>query len=263
MTRRPIITLLSDFGLHDAYVGMMKGVILGRCPEARLVDLTHDIPAQQVASAAYVLGSAWRYFSPNTVHLAVVDPGVGTDRRVLVARCDHHWFVGPDNGLFSEVFTDVPPDLLIAVQSTDLFCKPISRTFHGRDIFAPLAAALGRQIDPQQLGTPIDDPVMLPIAPPAAKPDGALHGRVIHVDHFGNLITTIRATQMPFRPIIRIGDRAIHGLVSNYGSVDSGTLVALIGSSGRLEISVSHGSAARQLDAGIDDAVSVEPGSLD
>lgn len=257
-TKRPVITLLSDFGLHDAYVGVMKGVILSRCPDAQLVDLTHNIPAQQVASGAYVLGSAWRCFPPQTVHLAVVDPGVGTDRRVLVARCEHHWFIGPDNGLFSEVFAEAPPDLLIDVQSTDLFCKPVSQTFHGRDIFAPLAAAIGRGIDPRQLGPSIDDPIILPTAPPVADDAGALHAAIVHIDHFGNLITTLGGTQMPLRPTIRIGEQIINGLVRNYGDVESGTLIALVGSSGRLEISISHGSAAQQLGATVGDTVVIE-----
>ena len=246
----PVVTLLTDFGARDAYVGMMKGVIVARCPQESLVDLTHEVAPGDVAAAAYLLSTAWRYFPTATVHLAVVDPGVGGDRKALVAEAGGQFFVGPDNGLFTQVFTDAPPSRVVSIENEAVFLKHVSRTFHGRDIFAPAAAALAAGAAIESLGPAARRWQSLSGAAPWRSRDGTLIGQVIHADRFGNLITNLRDRDLPVRPAIRIGGRELAGLAATYESVPAGELLALIGSSGRLEISVNRGSAAEMLGVG-------------
>lgn len=254
----PTITLTTDFGLTDAYVGVMKGVILSRCPAARLVDITHGIAPGRIASAAYVLSTAWRYFPDQSVHLAVVDPGVGTSRRIIAAQVGTHRFVAPDNGLLSLVLDEAEADerRVVHVTRDDLNVVPTSRTFHGRDIFAPIAAALAGGMPLHELGNPVAGWIRLPVREPVEQ-DGRITGEVIHIDRFGNLITNIPAELVDERDAIEIAGRRIDGLVGSYGSVAAGELLALIGSTGRLEISTRGGDAASELSAELGTAVEV------
>jgi hypothetical protein len=255
-----IITLTTDFGLADGYVGIMKGVILRIAPEARLVDLSHEVPAQDIRRASAVLARAIPYFPDGTVHLAVVDPGVGGSRRALIVAALGSFFVGPDNGLFSEPLADTNARIY-AADRPEFWLPAPSHTFHGRDIFAPLAAhlALGRQ--PEELGTPAGAPVRLPPAPaPRRLPDGSLGGQVVHVDRFGNLITDVPGAWLAGRGwSCRIAGQSIDRLSISYSEAERGALLALVSSAGTLEIAVREGSAAASLGVGTGEPVLLLP----
>ncbi len=242
-----IITLLTDFGLSDPYVGVLKGVILNINPFARLVDITHDISPGSIQDAAYVLLKSHDYFPRGTVHLAVVDPGVGSSRRPIAVQTGGHFFVGPDNGLFQPIIKRFPSSKMVHLQEERYFLPKISGTFHGRDIFAPVAAHLSLSVDLVRLGPLIDDPFPLSISQP--KRNGhVLIGEVLRVDHFGNLITNLlRETLEPFvgksRVAIRIGNLHIDGIRRNYSEAEPGEVMALMGSDDCLEIAVNLGRA--------------------
>ncbi len=251
--RPPLITLLTDFGLRDAYVGIMKGVILNLNPHVRLVDLSHDLPSQDVMAGAFVLQSAWRYFPAGTVHLAVVDPGVGSHRRAVAAACREHFFVGPDNGLFSLVFAEQPPWTAVSLENPQYFLPDVSATFHGRDIFAPVAAHLSLGVPLTSLGPALADPVRLAFPSPEFREE-MVEGQIIYCDYFGNLISNIpfQALQSWLRgrfASLRLNSHLIPHLGQTYHDAPLGTLVALGGSHGYLEIACRQGSAARILDA--------------
>lgn len=254
---RPVVTLLTDFGLQDPYVGIMKGVILGICPLATLVDLTHRVPPQAVEIGAYQLEAAWRFFPVGTVHLAVVDPGVGGARLPLAVAAGGQLFVGPDNGLLESALASSGA---IACAATDpRFHRPdVSHTFHGRDVFAPVAAWLARGIALAELGPPVSEPVRLTL-PQRLWRAGALEGCVAVVDGFGNLITDVpaREARRAFEAgaALEIGDARLSTLSATYAQVEEGALLALIGSTGRLEVSVRGGSAADRLGLGVGAAV--------
>jgi S-adenosylmethionine hydrolase len=246
-----IITLLTDFGLTDSYTAVMKGVILTRNPQARLIDLSHNVSHGAVFQAAMILQEAFSFFPEGTVHLAVIDPGVGGARRPLVARTDKHLFVGPDNGLFWPIIKSHKNPDIIHLTASKYFRSRISDTFHGRDIFAPVAAALSLGQSPLQMGTLIDDPVSLEL-PEAFETAGVLRGQVIGVDHFGNMVTNIRQDNlMTFlgscEAVIKVGERVIEGLQKTYADARQGKLLGLIGSYGRLEIAVNLGRACDQV----------------
>ena len=246
----PLITLLTDFGTRDAFVGIMKGIILGIAPEARLIDLSHDIPPQDVLTGALQLRSAASFFPRGTIHVAVVDPGVGSQRRAVVVQTHDAFFVGPDNGLLS--LAAPPTSIVRSVHLTNAqyFLSRLSSTFHGRDVFAPVAAHLARGVSLETLGPPIQtvESLSLPIV---ERTDTRLSGSVIAIDHFGNLITNITGTDLlPFPREtlwVSIGPVQIQGLGSTYASVSLGSMTALINSWGMLEIAVRNGSAAQQL----------------
>lgn len=255
---RPIVTLLTDFGLIDPYVGVMKGVILQTSPDVQIIDLSHGVRPQDVTGAAYLLASSWRYFPSGTVHCCVVDPGVGSARKVVGAAVAGHIFVAPDNGLLSLILSDHEPSALIEIENRGQFLKSVSQTFHGRDIFAPTAAVLANGVPLTELGHPLPEPVLIPL--PEAVIDeasGEVRGEVIHIDHFGNLITSIRGTQMPWRPRVQIGATQIPHLVKSYADAPADALLALIGSTGRLEISINGGNAAATLSLAIGTSVTV------
>jgi len=245
-TRSGIITLTTDFGLQDSYVAAIKAVILGICPEARLVDISHQVPAQDVAHAAFLLKSSALLFPAGTVHLAVVDPGVGSTRRAMALESQGHFFVGPDNGLFTDFL--LPPAKAVLLNRPRFFREKVSATFHGRDVFAPVAGHLAQGVELSRLGDPLNDAVKLPRPQPKALPD-RVKGEVIHVDRFGNLITNITAELIPPQSTIRIMGKDIAGLSLNYQSAPAGTLLALIGSTNLLEISLPEDSAAQRLKA--------------
>jgi S-adenosyl-L-methionine hydrolase (adenosine-forming) len=252
---RPVIALLTDFGLADHYVGTMKGVVLGICPDAALVDLTHDIPPYDVRTGARQLAAAYRYFPVGTVFLVVVDPGVGTTRRGLAAETAEHRFVAPDNGVLSAVFDEAPPRRVVELSERKLARPTVSRTFEGRDRFAPAAAWLAKGTAVTAFGRAVAAPVRLQWPAPALDPDG-VDAVVELVDRFGNLITNLRRTDV--EQVVQRGgvDITISGqpvprLVATYGDAPAGEVCALIGSTDRLEIAVSGGSAARHLGLGV------------
>jgi S-adenosyl-L-methionine hydrolase (adenosine-forming) len=265
----PIVAILTDFGTSDPYVGVMKGVILSRCPAAQCIDLTHKIAPQNVRQASYLLQMAYRYFPPHTVFLAVVDPGVGTSRHPLAIATAQDYFVGPDNGIFSGVLAQTPM-IEAVVLSTPAVA---SQTFHGRDVFAPAAAALANGAAISTLGTPISEVQCEDWLRPTVT-ESAVRGEVIHIDHFGNAITSIGAcrwsvdgrlvveagdravlTLEPSTCEVRIGKQHIEQVVATYGLTRQGSALALISSDGQLEIAVNGGSAAQQLQIQIGDAV--------
>ena len=189
---RPLITLLTDFGTRDAYVGSLKGVILSLNPEVRLVDLSHEVDPQDIRAGAFMLAEAAAYFPPGTIHLAVVDPGVGSRRRALAARCRGHYWVGPDNGLFHLIFNRAPDLAMVSLENPAYFRPRVSATFHGRDIFAPVAAHLSLGVDLDDFGPRVTDPVSLAFPEPEFGPE-TIQGEIISVDRFGNLISNIPA----------------------------------------------------------------------
>lgn len=269
-----IVTLLTDFGLGDWYVGAVKGAVLSIAPLATLVDITHTVPPQDVHHGAYVLGQAWRTFAPGTVHLAAVDPGVGTARRGLVVCAGGHLFVGPDNGLFTHVLWP----RLVAQRPGVPFLAPlrmrlprrcrayvldrprywrkrVSATFHARDVFGPVAAHLAAGASPDELGTATDEVTALYV-PRAKRTGDALRGVVLHVDRFGNLVTSIAGETLGTRAVaVTLAGKTVQGLARTYGEAVG--LSALIGSNGYLEIALPNGSAASELGAGVGEAVVV------
>ena len=239
----PIITLLTDFGTADSYVAELKGVLLSLTPESVLVDVSHDIAPGDVAAASFVLGRAWRTFPAGTVHLAVVDPGVGTRRRALAADVAGHRFVAPDNGLLSDVF---------AAAHADVVSLPVpdaaSRTFHGRDVFAPAAARLARGEALPALGAPVADLVHLP--PKRLRAEGTdLVGQVVHIDRFGTLVTNLPAGAALPGAAVRLGRHTVT-VHATFGDVPPGSPVAFVGSGGTLEVAVRDGRAEAVLDVG-------------
>jgi len=259
----PIITFTSDFGHQDWFVGVVHGVICEICPAARIVDLAHGIPPGDVTRAAFVLEAASPDFPPGTIHLAVVDPGVGTARRALAVRARGQLFVGPDNGLLEHALAD-PGRHVHTLTAERYFRQPVSRTFHGRDVFAPAAAHLARGIAIEKLGARVEDPVRLEGNPPAPL-DGRLLGRVRYIDRFGNALTDLESgrIQSAFPGVpeaaleVEVAGRRIAGISRSYGDARVGTIVAVMGSSGRLEIAQVGGDASSRLGLGEGDPVSV------
>jgi S-adenosylmethionine hydrolase len=268
-----IITLTTDFGLSDAYVAAMKGVILSINPEARLIDICHNIQPQNIRQAAFVLSTAYPFFPQRTIHVVVVDPGVGTERRAIILRTASADFVAPDNGVLSYVIRQ-PADKAdrhqlgagleaVAITNPRFWRSPLSATFHGRDIFAPVAAHLSLGTPLKEFGETVASVTTLPLPQPRREPDGTLVGHVLHIDSFGNLISDIRGDDLaqPAEAVtVEVGGRLISGLSRTYAG--GGGLLALIGSSGYLEVSLAGGNAASSLDAGVGDEVRVrqQPG---
>ncbi len=246
---RAVIALLTDFGTQDAFVGIMKGVILSLNPEIQLVDLSHEVPAQNILVGALLLRSAAPFFPPGTIHVAIVDPGVGSERRALLVETQQAFFLGPDNGLLSLVVPAEAVVRIIHLSNEDFFLARRSHTFHGRDVFAPVAAQVARGVAVEQFGPSI--PQMERIALPAVeRKDTELIGSVIYIDHFGNVVSNItEADVRPFsreRLLVSIDNVRIKGVVSTYAAVEIGAPMALINSWGMLEIAVRNGSAAQQ-----------------
>jgi S-adenosylmethionine hydrolase len=233
---------------------MMKGVILSINPQARLVDLTHEVPPQDVHAGAFLLGAAYAYFPAGTIHVVVIDPGVGSGRRGLAVRAGDGFFVAPDNGVLSWVMASEPTWDAVELQNPRYFLSNVSRTFHGRDVFAPVAAHLSQGIALTELGSPVTDPVRLDIPQPLVEENG-ITGQVIHVDHFGNLVTNVTDAmltrwQRQSHLVIEVAWHRIEGIASTYNAVEPRGLLALFGSSGHLEIAVREGSAAERLGVG-------------
>ena len=268
-----IITLTTDLGLTDAYVAAMKGVIFGINPEAKLIDICHTIKPQNIPQAAFVLSTAYQFFPEKTIHLVVVDPGVGTERRAIILRTPSADFVAPDNGVLSYVLqqcksvkgrlindrqqVELEPGMeAVTITKPQFWRSPVSPTFHGRDIFAPVAARLSLGFPPIDFGETITSVTMLPLPHPYQAPDGSLVGHILHIDSFGNLITNIKSDDLPQtkRTItIEVGNHLIAGLSRTYAQGRG--LLALIGSSGYLEVSLKGGSACALLNAEVGNEV--------
>lgn len=272
MEQVPLVTLTTDFGTADGYVGTMKGVILSIVPDVRLVDISHEIAPQDVRQAAYVLYTAYPFFPPHTVHLIVVDPGVGSARRAIALRTPRGCFVGPDNGVFSYVMACEQVEALVELTAPRYRLPQVSYTFHGRDIFAAAAAHLAAGVPITILGLPVHDPVTFP--PPRLQVTaGSVTGEVLHADHFGNVITSIGLLmwsgdelslapafqqagdagdkkQMRFKAgeaTVMVAGQEIAGVDRTYAEVEPGEVLALVGSEGHLEIAVREGNAVERL----------------
>lgn len=265
-----IITLTTDFGLADAYVAAMKGVILGINPDARLVDICHTVSPQNVTQAAYILSTVADFFPQHTIHLVVVDPGVGSDRKAIILRTPAAYFIAPDNGVLSYVIDnhsignavggrqplDTGQAEAIEITNRQYWLPSVSSTFHGRDIFAPVAAHLSLGIPLAEFGEPLDTLAVLPLPKPRREPDGTLAGCILHTDSFGNLITNIRRRDLPTETtgiIVEVRSKTINGLINTYA--DGEGLSALEGSSGHLEIALKDGNAGAYLNANVGDEV--------
>jgi S-adenosylmethionine hydrolase len=269
-----VITFTTDFGQKDGYVAAMKGVVLDINPEAVLIDICHAINPQDISQAAFILSTVHEYFPKRTIHLVVVDPGVGTERRAIILRTPYADFVAPDNGVLSYIIrnyaskqTDSGRHRLerggnmeaINITKPEYWRSPVSATFHGRDIFAPVAARLSLGRQPSDFGEPVDSLVVLPAAGPERLTDGTLAGHILHIDNFGNLITDIKSSDLPKGDLelaVEIGGQLIKGISRTYGAGRG--LLALIGSSGYLEIALPDGNASSFLNASTGDKVLIK-----
>jgi S-adenosylmethionine hydrolase len=260
-----IITLLTDFGLKDGYVGVMKGVIWGIAPQVQIADITHQIHPQNVPEGALALGRVAPYFPAGTIHTAVVDPGVGTQRRPIAARLGEQFFVGPDNGLCTVLVEQARQSeaevQFIQLDQPQYWLQEISKVFHGRDIFSPAAAHLANGVPLAELGSPLQDPHLLEFPQPQRVRAG-WRGQVILVDNFGNLSTNLTHQHLTgIAPaLVRIAGRQIHGLVNTFGDAQPGELVAMFGEADDLTVSIVNGSAAAALSVGAGEPIEVFPG---
>ena len=260
-----VITLITDFGTADGYVGTMHGVILKICPEAHIVDISHEIAPQDLRQAAYVLYTAYPYFPDGTVHVVVVDPGVGSQRRAIALRPERAVFVAPDNGVLSYVAAREDVLEIVDVTNPRYWLGEISATFHGRDIFSPVGAHLACGVPLSSVGRPLSEIITFDLMKPGTGADGVIRGHVLHVDHFGNIITDIREEMLEGMCDARVEiagrsiEASIEGISTTYAVADVGDLVALIGSEGHLEIAVRDGNAGAMLGAVAGDEVVVRP----
>ena len=272
----PLLVFTTDFGTADPYAGIMRGVVLGINPRARLMDLTHQISPQNIAQASFVLGNSYRYFPPEAIHVVVVDPGVGTGRRPVLVSTPHGRFVGPDNGVLSQVLSglmdDAPaapgtaslPAEVTAVHLTNsaFWRLPVSHTFHGRDIFAPVAAHLSLGVLPNEMGESIDSLAWLPMPKPTVVASG-IEGEIVYEDWYGNLVSNIPQDLLagPSFTRVHIKQRRVDGLCRTFGDAPPGQeLIALIDSHGFLEVAVPNGSAAGLLGVKAGERIVVENG---
>jgi len=256
-----VITLLTDFGTADGYAGVLHGVILRINPQATVVDLSHAITAQDVRGAAFALFTAYSYFAPDTIHVAVVDPGVGSARRAIAVRSACGTFVAPDNGLLSYVLARERVLEMVHLTEPRYWLAPLSATFHGRDVFAPVAAHLSLGVPLCALGVPLSDPMRFDVPRAQQLGDGSIRGEVLHVDRYGNLVTNVPGAWLvggrDWR--VRVAGREVRGVRNAYARVAAGELLTLVGSSGYLEIAVRDGNAAAALGANLGTEVRVFP----
>jgi len=247
---RPIITLTTDFGLSDHFVGVMKGVILGIHPAAQVIDISHGVQPYAIADGAFTIAQTYRYFPRKTIHVVVVDPGVGSTRRPLLAEMAGHYFVAPDNGVLSMVFAREKPRVR-HITSERYFLHPVSRTFHGRDVFSPVAAHLASGVTPAKFGELIADYLRAPFDKPTPTGRQRWTGTILKADHFGNLITNFHSDQFPAIRThafsMNVGSQAVTRLAQTFSECTPGELCLIIGSSGYLEIAASQSSAAQAL----------------
>jgi S-adenosyl-L-methionine hydrolase (adenosine-forming) len=257
-----ILTLTTDFGLKDGFPAVLKGVIWGICPDAKIADITHEISPQNILEGAFALWRAYSFFPPKTVHIAVVDPGVGTQRRAFAAQMGEQFFVGPDNGIFTAIYEDVKrsdlPLQIVHLTVEKYWLPNVSHTFHGRDIFAPVGAYLANGVALTDLGPLIDDPVRL-ILPVPERSSMGWRAHVTGVDVFGNLSTDLRLSHLygGRDPIFRLNGREVRGMVTSYGERRAGELVALVNSEDFIELAIVNGNAGKLLNAQVGDIVEV------
>ena len=252
-----IITLTTDYGTNDHLVGTLKGVLLKINPEVTIVDITHNVAPFDLLDGALAIGSAYSFFPPRTIHVVVVDPGVGTDRRPLLVTAGNQYFIAPDNGVLSLVY-EREQDLIVRHANAEhYYLQPLSKTFHGRDVFAPVAAWLSKNWQPASMGEDISDFKRFGLPRPKSA-EGTLKGIVMRVDTFGNLVTNFRAEDLPETSAengaaainLQIGDKQISRLVSTFAQGNAGEAIAYVGSSGYVEIAVNKGNASRTLGIG-------------
>ena len=258
-----VITLTTDFGLVDPFVGIMKGVIAGRAPDATVIDVTHGIPPQDVRAGALVLRHAVPYFPQGSIHVAVVDPGVGTERRALCVETATGWLVGPDNGVLSLAASPDAVRRIVLLTDERFFLSRRSGTFHGRDVFAPVAAALATGTAATALGVEVRDMTRIDLPAPLVD-ETTVRGEVIYVDRFGNLVTNVGRDTVEGlrhrRPTVRVADKAVGPIVTAYGALARGAAGAVVNSWDLLEIAVRDGSARDRLGAGVGASVLIEVG---
>jgi S-adenosylmethionine hydrolase len=263
LAQRPIITLTTDFGSNDHFVGAIKGVILDIMPEAEIVDISHAVQAFDVLDGALTISQAYSYFPSRTIHLVVVDPGVGTARRPIIASSDKYNFVAPDNGVLSLVYAREDRMQVRHVTAEHYFLQPVSNTFHARDIFAPVAAYLAKEVDTMKFGEAVEDYVRFSAPKPKAVDSSRLRGVVLKVDRFGNLITNITPQDVPMlfgkgaTFTITVGSREITEIRQAYAEGAPGEVFGIVGSMGFLEIAANRGAAAQLTGAGKGSDVSV------
>jgi len=260
MAAAQIITLLTDFGTTDAYVGIVKGVLLARAPEARIVDLVHAAEFGSLHAAAYLLASAFSYFPAGTVHLVLTDPSAAPDRRVIAAEVAGQYVVAPDDGVAAPLFEQHRPAALVAVQNARFLLEPRRHTFHSRLIYAPAAAGLAGGVRLDELGIRASGWTPLPHAVALVEGEGRIVGEVVHIDRFGNLVTNIDASQLPPHPRITVGSTVIDRVSDTYSDLEPGGVLAIVGSTGKLEISINRGNAAKRLFVSRMDSVHIEAG---
>jgi S-adenosyl-L-methionine hydrolase (adenosine-forming) len=261
-----VITLMTDFGIKDGNVGVMKGVIWEICPTAQISDLSHLVEAQNIREAAYIFARSVPYFPKGSIHVVVVDPGVGTQRRPMAAQIGDWFYVGPDNGTISGLLERAEGAgwqmTFVELNVKTYWLSTISHVFHGRDIFSPVAAHLANGVSLHELGIAFNDPVRLELPKPQ-QTDHGWRGEVMHIDHFGNISTNIRvehlheAMKQKENIIVRLSGQEIHGMVNTFGERPVGELIALIGSTGNLGIAVVNGNAVQRLGSKVGDAVEV------
>lgn len=262
-----VITILTDFGTADEYVGVMKGVMLSICPSVSVVDISHQIEPQDIAQAAYLIPAYFHFFPEKTVHIVVVDPGVGSQRAILAVDFRQHFFIAPDNGVLSFLLSGQKSDTIIRVSNSDYFLEPLSATFHGRDIFAALGGHMACGTKLEALGARIrmQNIVQLTDLKCQVSESGELVGKIVSIDHFGNLITNIDSIHLSAfcrskastPPRIRVGSLTIDGIAKTYADGAPGVPLALIGSRGFIEIAINCGNAQKQLNARKGDLVRV------
>jgi hypothetical protein len=262
MTRGPrTITLLTDFGLHDAYAGIMHGVIASIAPRARVIDLCHEVQPFQIHQARFLLRQSWPYFPQGSIHVCVIDPGVGAARRPLCVQAAGHLFIGPDNGLFSDQLA-LQGARVRAITNPQFMLPHVSQTFHGRDIFAPAAAHLAAGVPPSRLGKLIHDATRLATGGPVRIGRRFWLGEVAHIDRFGNVITNLDAAEfLPLAPKglqLKIGFETLRRRASSYAEAPEGELFVIAGSSGTLEVSMKEASAAKKLGVAVGAPVELE-----
>lgn len=275
MTRT--IALLTDFGTEDIYVGVMKGIITRICPDASLIDITHAIQPQNVRQGAFALLNAYTYFPPGTIFLVVVDPGVGSSRRLIAVQAGGYYFVAPDNGVLAYTLSELDVQAMVELDNPAYHLDAISQTFHGRDVFSPVAAHLAAGVEITRLGSPLEQLVDYPL-PELAIDAAVISGEVLHIDHFGNVITSIGilewdgAGQLRLSPrlaegraitldtsqvVVMLNDQTVRGVMKTYSGTAPGEILATVGSSGYLELAVNQGSCAARLGTMIGDVVKV------
>lgn len=250
--------MLTDFGTKDYFVGAMKGVILSINPNVQIVDITHEIEAQNINAAKFTLQACYKNFPEKTIFVAVVDPGVGSNRRAILVETDEYFFVAPDNGLLSFIFNETVNFKVYELTNEKFFAENISRTFHGRDVFAPVAAHLSNGINPFEFGVQIDEFIRLNETKPFENESGEIVGEIIHIDKFGNLITNLTKENLPEKFVLEINDVKIEKLNEYFAEAEKGEILMIFGSAGFLEIAAFQSSAQKLLNSKAGNLVKVE-----